>query len=323
MSLSHKRLVNLGRKCAIRSGVLLLVSCVLVTFMPTRAEAQDIEPRRWSHLPTGAIFIGAGYRYATGDISFDPTLEIENAGFEQQDGVLSSVYAFEWLSKSMRVEATLPYGYSNWEGVLSGVPASTTREGFRDATVRVSMLLSGAPPLRGPEFAAWQAKNPIRTSTGIGLQVSAPTGEYLEERLLNLGNNRWAIRPQAGILHTHNRWQFELTGTLALYTDNDEFLVTRTQETNPLLFVQAHVIRTFRPGLWASLSWGGSTGQESSIDGISRKDERGENFWSVSFGFPINRQQGVKIAWIGSRTHKPTGFDSDNFLLAWSMMLDP
>jgi len=296
---------------------------LLGVLIPNSLQAQEIEPRRWSHLPTGVMFAGVGYRYGTGDITFDPTLEIEEAEFDQQDGVLSSVYSFAWWGKSMRIEALLPYGYSKWQGLLQGAPASTTREGMRDATFRLSMNLTGAPALSGREFGAWQAANPVRTSTGIGLQVSAPTGEYLEERLLNLGNNRWAIRPQAGILHTHNDWQFELTGTLAFYTDNDEFLVTRTQATDPLLFVQAHAIRTFRPGLWASLSWGGTWGQENQIDGIDRNDERGENFYAVSVGLPINRQQGVKLAWIGSRTHKASGFDSDNIVLAWSMMFDP
>jgi len=28
---------------------------------------QDIEPRRWSHLPIGGNFAGAGYAYTTGD----------------------------------------------------------------------------------------------------------------------------------------------------------------------------------------------------------------------------------------------------------------
>ena len=30
--------------------------------------AQDIEPRRWSHLPIGANFAGAGYGFSTGEI---------------------------------------------------------------------------------------------------------------------------------------------------------------------------------------------------------------------------------------------------------------
>ena len=30
--------------------------------------AQDIEPRRWSHLPIGGNFGGAGYAYTTGEI---------------------------------------------------------------------------------------------------------------------------------------------------------------------------------------------------------------------------------------------------------------
>ena len=31
---------------------------------------QELQPRRWSHLPTGTHFAGVGYAYTTGDINF-------------------------------------------------------------------------------------------------------------------------------------------------------------------------------------------------------------------------------------------------------------
>ena len=45
-------------------------------------QAQDLEPRRWSQLPTGVNFFGAGIGYSEGDIFLDPVLQIEDASVE-------------------------------------------------------------------------------------------------------------------------------------------------------------------------------------------------------------------------------------------------
>ena len=50
--------------------------------------AQDLEPRRWTQMPTGLNFVGVGIGHIEGDIFFDPvllvkeaTLDMEAAGF--------------------------------------------------------------------------------------------------------------------------------------------------------------------------------------------------------------------------------------------------
>ena len=83
-----------------------------------------------------------------------------------------------------------------------------------------------------------------------------PTGEYRSDRLINLGANRWVIRPEIGVLHQRRQWQFELTGSVFIFGDNDEFWRGTDREQEPLWFAQCHAIYTFRPGLWASLSGG-------------------------------------------------------------------
>ena len=43
-------------------------------------EAQDLEPRRWSHLPTGLNVFGLATGATDGDIFFDPVLRAEDVG---------------------------------------------------------------------------------------------------------------------------------------------------------------------------------------------------------------------------------------------------
>lgn len=51
---------------------------VLLTLFALPCLAQDIEPRRWSHLAIGANFGGLGYAFITGDITFNPVLQIQD-----------------------------------------------------------------------------------------------------------------------------------------------------------------------------------------------------------------------------------------------------
>ena len=76
---------------------------------------------------------------------------------------------------------------------------------------------------------------PSTRRMGVAVGFFVPLGEYFDDKLINLGNNRWAIRPQIGALHQHNKWQFETTGAVILYGNNDEFFPgSRLREQDPL-----------------------------------------------------------------------------------------
>ena len=89
--------------------------------------AQDLEPRRWSHLPTGLNVVGVGVARTDGDIYFDPVLKVEDATFELNGLATSYVRSFDWLGKSSRFDVVLPYASGRWEGLLDGEYASRRR----------------------------------------------------------------------------------------------------------------------------------------------------------------------------------------------------
>lgn len=45
-----------------------LVHTLYLLLLALPCSAQDIEPRRWSHLPLDTNFLGVAYAYTTGDI---------------------------------------------------------------------------------------------------------------------------------------------------------------------------------------------------------------------------------------------------------------
>ena len=177
---------------------LRMALALAVLLLPRPGQAQDIEPRRWSHLPIGANFAGAAYAYTTGDIYLDPELKIQNGQFDLQTIGVKYIRSFELLGKSARVDLTQPYQFGHWTGLLNGVPATVDRNGLADTSVRFAVNLFGAPPLAGKEFAEYRAKADHETIVGMGLVLQLPTGQYYDDKLINLGDNRFAFRPQLG-----------------------------------------------------------------------------------------------------------------------------
>jgi len=181
------------------------------------ASAQDTEPRRWTQIPTGVNFFAAGYAYTDGDIAFDPLLQIEDATFEMQSANLSYIRTFGFLGKSARVDFVLPYRAGRWEGKVGGDFVHLRRRGPGDARARFSVLLYGGPAETPQEFSKSEKSN---TVIGAAIAVSMPTGQYNSGRLINLGDNRWVIRPQMGVTHSRGKWTGELTGSIFFYADN-------------------------------------------------------------------------------------------------------
>jgi hypothetical protein len=199
------------------------------------AHAQDIEPRRWSHLPIGANFAGVGYASTTGDIYLDPELKIQNATFDLQ-------------------------------------------------TIGVKYIRS------------------------------------FVDKLINLGNNRFSFRPQLGAVHNWGKWSAELTVAGMFFTDNNEFFNGKRLQQDPVYTADAHLIYTFRPGLWLASSVGYAGGGVTTVNGVSNDNNQSNVGWGLSLGLPISRAVGVKFGCIGTRTQVGTGQDTDTFACAISVM---
>ena len=279
--------------------------------------AQDLEPRRWTQMPTGLNFAGIGIGHTEGDILFDPVLLVEEATFDMETVGLVYVRSFGVLGKSARVDFSLPYRAGRWEGTVDGEFVHFRRRGLADPRVRFSMLLYGGPAETPAEFAKSKKSN---TVVGAAVSVKMPLGEYSRERLINLGSNRWTIRPQLGVTHTRGKWTGELTGSVFLYSDNNEFWMDTKLASDPLWALQAHLIYSFKPGLWASLSTAYGTGGEAKVDSVAKNNLSGNWLTSLNLGIPIDRKQGLKITFLTGRTQKSTGLDVNSLILSYSLM---
>ncbi len=119
-------------------------------------------------------------------------------------------------------------------------------------------------------------------------------------------------------MHTRGHWSYELTGSVFLYTDNDEFLGNNKREQDPLYAVQTHLTYQSSQRWWASIGAGYDQGGESSINGVKKDDQLRDLLYGISAGFPIGSRSSVKLAYIGSRTFEDVGQDTDSIAFSYS-----
>ena len=280
--------------------------------------AVDMEPRRWAHLPTDSNIFGIAIVHSNIDIAFDPVLKIEDGEAEVDTVMTSYLHSFDLWGKTARLDLRIPYKKAEWTGLLDGHHQKINREGLGDPLIRLSVNFLGAPALKGKDYLSYRASNKINTVIGAAIGVVVPLGQYKKNKLLNLGHNRYIIRPQLGIVHSRGSWSYELTGTLNIFTDNDDFWGNNKREQDPLAAFQTHVIHTFKNRMWASLSTGYDWGGETKINGIKKDDKRENVFFAISSGFPITRTSNINFSYVGGRTQKDIGNDGDHFIFSIS-----
>lgn len=297
----------------------LVATVVLGVFsacFPQIGAAQDLDPRRWDHLPVDVSFAGTAFVYTDGEIAFDPVLLIDDAVMTRRTFAFKYLRSFELLGRSARIELLQAYQNAKWSGLLAGVPASVERSGWADTEARFSVNLIGAPPLRAEEFARYRASTKSETIVGMGLVVQFPTGKYLEDKLLNIGTNRFTFRPQIGVLHRQGKLSVDVTVSSWLYTDNHEFIVNNTLEQDPLHVVQAHGVYNLTRRVWAGAGVGYGAGKESKINGVPRNNREEILGWELSAGLSITRNWGVKLKYVGLRKQRFVGSDTDSVFLS-------
>lgn len=297
---------------------LIYIVVLVFSFNTLNVFSQDIEPRRWSILPVNSQFLGFGYAYSFGEVLFDPLLEADDVSVNVNTLLLSYIKPFRLGNKLARVDITLPYNFVGYKGRLSGNPASLYRNGFGDSRLRFSMNLNGPPPGSIADIQKYYVDNPVNTIFGVSLAFTFPTGQYFDEKLINIGQNQIIIRPQFGMVHSWRTWSYELTGSIFIFSNNNNFFGGKTKKQDPIFALQSHLIKRFSGQMWASLSASYGIGGESVVNNVSNADLRTNLLTALSFGFKLSKLQNVKLVYLNSTTLKDIGSNTNSFILGWS-----
>jgi hypothetical protein len=302
-----RRTRTLPAACARQVAVAV---CLVASGAAVRA--QSIEPRAYSNAPVGTNFLVVGYSESRGGVPSDTALPVTDPQLCVRSGALGFATVLALGGRTAKFDIAVPY--SSLSGSAKYLDTAVQREvdGFGDPVLRLSWNFLGAPALRASEFRAWRQDLIV----GASLQVSVPFGQYDSSKVVNLGTNRWFLKPEIGVSKALGRWTLEAQGAVTFFSANDDFFGGNRREQDPLYSLQGHLIYDIGPGKWISLDATHFGGGRTSLNGVLNKDLQKNWRAGVTLALPVNAQHSVKL-FASSGLSARTGNDFDLLGLAW------
>jgi hypothetical protein len=264
-------------------------------FYATGASAQELSPRAYWPAPKGTKVMVSGYAYSSGDVLTDPSLPVYDVDSRLNSVITAYLQTFSLWGRTTNIVAELPYTWGTTKGFVFGDPARRDLSGFADLAVTLAVNLHGAPSMTPAEFQVFRADP--RPVLGASLKVLAPTGDYDEDRLINVGANRWAVKPELGyIIPLKNKWVLELEAGAWFFGGDDDFL-NGEREQHPIVAAEVHLVKRIRPGFWASLDANYFGGGRQTIGGVRHVDVQRNSRLGGTFVFPFARRHAIKIGY--------------------------
>ena len=266
-----------------------------------------MDPRSYANVPVGLNFLLAGYGYSWGDVVLDPSVPITNASAKVNTGILGYIRSLDFWGESGTLGLVLPYASVSALGDVEGQPASIVRSGYGDLALRMSVNLFGAPALALPAYRDYRQD----VIVGASLLVTAPTGQYYPDKLVNIGTNRWSFKPEVGVSKALGNWTLEGALGVTLFTDNDQFAGSNVRHQDPLYAAQAHLIYNLNPALWVALDTTYYTGGSTSINGVAKADRQENWRWGATASQALDRYNSLKFYFgTGATVRAGTKFDT-------------
>ncbi len=256
--------------------------------------AQDLDPRAYTRLPVQTTVLSGGYSYSAGGVVTDPTLPLDDLKARVHTVAAGVVHSFPLFGLTAQAMAVLPVSWADASALLNGQRESVSRTGIADMRLRVSVLLLGGPAATVPQLL----KSKRGTVLGASLNVVAPTGQFFSDKLINIGTNRWAFRPELGLSQPLSRhWLVDVYAGVWFFTDNRNFYpgnALRTQK--PLAAFQTHVSYNIGPRAWAAFDATYYVGGQSTINEDVKDDRQSNTRLGFTVVMPVGKRNLLKLS---------------------------
>ena len=285
-------------------GATLLEAALLSgwSFCAGICHAQDLSPRAYLITPIHSNAVNLSYGFFDGGIEFEGNVPITGASARVNVPIFSYYHSFKLFGRSANFTVALPYGVGHFRGTVAQAEVNAYRSGLLAPTFRFSVNLIGGPAMSTQEFMKWRQK----TILGVSFKFQPASGQYDPTKLINLGSNRWAFKPEVGYSRRwRGHWIVDAYGGVWFFTTNPEFFShnaffpgTNTQSESPVGSFEGHLSYDFKPRLWISLDGNFWFGGTTSINGVSNPLTVQRNSRvGVTASIPLTRHQSMKFSY--------------------------
>jgi hypothetical protein len=303
------------------SGVAWILRCVCLALVffhfPSQLSGQFTDPRTYDNTPVGVNQLELVYAYAHANASIDASLIVAGAEVNLNQGTTYYTRYFSFFRRLAWAQAAVPL--AGLDGSLSGTNIHVSSTGTGDSSYEFAMLLKGGPALSVAKFASYKPT----TTIGASLTITAPTGLYHPDRLLNLGSNRWSFKPEIAVSHPFGpkqKWEFDGYANAYFYTENTAYQGTEILRQKPLPGLEGHLSYSFTPSLWASLDTRYSFGGDTIVNGMNQNNAQQNFILGSEVNVSLNSQNSLVFEFAKALVHQngptATGF-AVKYLFSW------
>jgi len=278
-----------------------LGSLALLLLCSIRVYAQDLAPRAYIITPVHSNALTLGSSLNKGNLIFDSDIPINNATANVNVSTLNYSHSLNFFGRTAIFLAAVPYGLGHFQGTVMATQTNVYRSGLLASAFRFSVNLKGGPAMDLEEFSKWQQK----TLVGVSFKVVPPTGQYDPTKLINVGTNRWAFKPEIGVSQRWHHWLVDTYGAAWSFTTNHEFFShnqfnpgVTAQSQAPVGAFEGHLSYDLKPRFWASLDGNFWFGGRTSLNGrenigtLQRNSRVG-----ATMSVPVSKHQSVKFSY--------------------------
>ena len=284
------------------------------------SHAQDLAPRAYLITPIHSNAVTLTYSFFDGTLLFEGTLPLSGATAQAHVAIFNYTRSLGFFGRTANLTASLPYGVGNFRGTVADAEVLAYRSGLLSTTFRFSVNLIGGPAMDVTAFKNWQQK----TILGVSIRFVPRTGQYDPTKLINLGTNRWAFKPELGYSHRWAHWILDAYGGVWLYSTNPEFFShnqfspdVNTQAQSPVGSFEGHLSYDFKPRLWVSLDGNYWFGGTTSLNGVQNPSTlQGNSRVGGTASIPLGRHQAIKFSY-SNGAYIRYGGNFQNVSVAW------
>jgi hypothetical protein len=292
-------------------------SVLLALPVAAAAAGQELEPRAYSPAPTGTTFVVIAATGSTGGVFTDPSAALTDVEADVALLGLGVGHVFAMLGRSASVLAVVPIVWGEATGNVGEERRAASRRGLADPRLKLSLILAGSRPMPPQEFA----RAPRRPILGVSFTAVPPMGQYSPSKLVNLGSNRWSLKPEVGLSVPLDRWTFDAYAGVWFFTENDVYYPGRsTRRQDPVFAAQGHVSYTFRRRAWVAVNATWYSGGQLEVNGGKAADPYRNARLGATVSIPVGTRQSVKLAYSAGAATR-VGADFRTLSGAWQLVM--